>query len=153
MKTGLVCAIVVAVLLLSSLLYWNTRPTQGPAPASQSQTVAAAPDSPVVLSEDPAGPQETARSSEALPVVGSPALVGDMAAAVPASLPASDEAKGFQGKYAGMNAAARQDALTALQGLLDGKGAGGTGQGSALTDEQSQEIKLEIEWLRQNRSP
>lgn len=153
MKIGLVSAIVVAALLLGSLFYWETRAPVAATPGLPPQTESAAPESPVVLSKEPAGPAETDRAAAAPPEIASPALAGDLAS--PGSPPVtavttsmneipSGGSEVFQDKYAEKDAQARRQALESLRSQLDGKDA------KALTDQQIQETKLEIEWLMQH---
>lgn len=175
MKTGLISAIAVAVLLLGSLIYWKTRPPEGATPGFHDQTSPSAPGSSVELSAGPSGPDgsaaspndpETARSAAAPVQIAPPVLDDDLASSseIPADeitpiVPTSiDEvqrvgAEVFEKRYEGVSADDRRAAQESLRVLLYSSQEGELGKGQGLTDEQILDFKREIEWLTLHESP
>jgi hypothetical protein len=169
MKRRLVPSIALAALLLGSLILWNVRSSEGPTPDTHPQLKSAPSGSSVHLSEENAGPEVTTRSEPARATIAPPVLKSELAVpgrATPGAAIASihqerDETKSnaepgsldFERKYAWMNAEDRREALESLRVLLDGGARSGPGNGPALPEERSLEIKREIEWLTQHEAP
>jgi len=157
MKTGLVSAIVVAVLLVGFLALRKPHEVEVNATGSHSSAVAAAPESPVVLSEETGGPEEPPRSTAAPAPVASPGLAADLATSTTAPVQPIPEVEApidearldddeFAAKYAGKSVEARRDALESLRLLLDRNAA-------SMSEKQVADRKREIEWLAQHDSP
>jgi hypothetical protein len=174
MKSVLVVALLLVLMVLGAYFLLRGNPEGAPVPGTGSAAISGSSGPPATeLSMEAASPRVDGAPPKAvaldrLPAADShatePRLLDDLASdsggehvisAEPASIEEIHAAweETFTTRYAGVSAADRQAAIEAIKRVLYGSEAGDGAKGAVLTDDQVRDLKREIEWLSLHEIP